>query len=96
MDTLKLTSFAMLIPLSWAISVDAYPQSLERSNLGPALTCNTTQHPDSVSEPQEEDVAAIHEALAAIEAPTSTAEHHDSHKSPTETCGLDLDPIEID
>ena len=100
MDTLRLTVLTMLIPLGWAISVDAYPQPFERSGstLKPsqASACHIGRSPDPAAELGDGVASAINEMREAVGAIDSTAELHESRNPSGETCRLEFDPVEID
>ena len=100
MDTLRLTTLTMLIPLGWAISVDAYPQTLVGSDgtLKPsqASACHIAQRPDPAAELEDEVATAINEALKAVGTLDSTAVLHESRSPSGEICRLEFAPTEID
>ncbi|MGX9355475.1 hypothetical protein ACS3SW_10005 [Roseobacteraceae bacterium S113] len=96
MNTLKLTALAILIPLGWVISADAYPQQLERLHPTLASTCHIGQRSAPASAPEGDDLAIIAEALRAIDAVRNTTEQPDILGSITDTCRLELGPIEVD
>lgn len=100
MDTLRLTALTMLIPLGWAISVDAHPQPLERSrstlNPSQASTCHIVQSPDPAAELGNGVASAIIEMREAVGTIDRSTEHHESRSPSGETCRLEFAPVEID
>ena len=100
MNTLRLTTLTMLIPLGWAISVDAYPQTLEGSGGTPspsqASACHIVQRLGPAAELGDKVVTATNEAREAVETLGSTTELHESRSPSGETCRLEFAPVGID
>lgn len=100
MDTLRLTALTMLIPMGWAISANAYPQTIEGSgstyNTSQASACHIVQSPDPAAEPGDKVATAINEAREVVGTIDSTAEFHESRSPSGETCRLEFAPLEID
>ena len=95
MDTLKLTTLTLLVPLGWSISAEAYPQLVERSNSSAAATCHMPLRSTSATAREDERGAADKGALKALEAEQNTSDHRDTNTLNAKTCRLKLDPIEI-
>lgn len=99
MNTLKLTTLTMLIPVGWAVSADAYPQKVEEPGIAqeidPSLSCRMSEPLDRTTNPQEENTAAIRQALGA-HGELRRRSSLDDNNAQIETCWLELDHFEID
>ncbi len=93
MDTLKLTTLTLLIPLGWATSVEAHMQPLGRLAFGPALTCHMAQSSNAATTSQDNDAAATNAMFRAI---GSTSALQEPPSQPKDLCLLEFDPIDID
>lgn len=100
MDSLRLTTLTMLIPLGWAISADAYPRQLER--LGSphtplqASASRIAECPDIATKLEDDLTTAFNGALEAIGFCDSRTALHGPQNPLRETCRMEFAPVEID
>ena len=99
MDTLKLTTLTMLIPLGWAVSVDAYPDHLEKTgragNLAPQVACGITSPSPRFQDVGKQKPDHFRSDLDALLGHHQLIQRPEPHDFPTDACRLDLDHIDI-
>lgn len=99
MNTFKLTTLTMLIPLGWAVSVDAYPDPFKE--IGPArdslpeVTCGITSSNLELQKRARQNPNHFPSELDALFRQHDLFRHPEPRDLPTDTCGLDLDQIDL-
>lgn len=95
MNTLKLTTLTMLIPLGWAVSVDAYPRFLEEPGvtleLAPQSTCHIEVPDLPVADASEESRSDLRVGQEPLHSTLDTSMLHADRN----VCRLDLNHIDI-
>ena len=99
MTTLKLTTLTMLIPLGWAVSVDAYPRFLEEPGdtleLVPQAACPAKAPGRPVRAASEESQGDLRVEQESLLSAHDTPMLHADRNAKAIVCRLDLNHIDI-
>ena len=99
MNTLKLTTLAMLIPLGWAVSVEAYPRFLEEPGdtleLAPQSTCHAEAPGRPVPEASKDSRSDLRVGQESLLSAHDTSMLHADRNAKANVCRLDLNYIDI-
>ena len=89
----------MLIPLGWAVSVDAYPRFLDEPGDTPELARQSTCHAEaagrSVAEASEESQGDLRNGQESLHSTLDTSMFHADRNAKANACRLDLNHIDI-
>ena len=99
MNSLKLTTLTMLIPLGWAVSVDAHPDHFEEVGraraLAPQVACGSSSPYVAIREDASQIPGQFRSELDALLGHHQLIQRPEPHDFPTDACRLDLDHIDI-
>lgn len=94
MNNLKVTTLTMLIPLGWAVSVEAYPRFLEEPGdtleLAPQSTCPAETPGRTFPEASKDSQSDLRVGQESLLSAHDTSMLHASRNAKSKVCRLDL------